>query len=406
MQRICYTGGRLVDVRAGRYFPETAIWVRDGRIEKLSLDADIPPDAQVIDLGGLAVVPGLFNVHTHIQFNSTPAGAVIFASEPRFAVSAMKNLRKYLDSGVTFIRDMGGAKYVDIEMRDMVREGLIPGPAAQVSGRNLSATGGQSWQNGVEVDGKDACIRAVREQCKHDVDWIKLMASGGSKTPRTSPYLPQLSLEEMRAVVIEATRWDRRVAAHAMGGLSAKWAAMAGVASIDHGYLLDEETLDIMAEKNVAYVPTLAINYAYMTHRGQEGVTDAMADKAERTLAEVQAPSLALARRKGVHICVGNDACSPYNDHDGTGYELMALCEYGGLTPAEALQSATLHGAALCRVEGERGALESGKVADFALFAGDPLTDISRMRDCRGVVQAGRVVRPFAAPANSPAKNS
>ena len=405
MQRICYTGGRLVDVRAGRYFPETAIWVRDGRIEKLSLDADIPPDAQVIDLGGLAVVPGLFNVHTHIQFNSTPAGAVIFASEPRFAVSAMKNLRKYLDSGVTFIRDMGGAKYVDIEMRDMVREGLIPGPAAQVSGRNLSATGGQSWQNGVEVDGKDACIRAVREQCKHDVDWIKVIASG-YLTTRTSHYAPQLSLEELQTIVEEARRWDRPVGIHAMGGLSAKWAAMAGADSVDHGYYLDEETLDIMAQKGIAYVPTLAINYACVRHRGCEGVTDAMADWAERTLNEEQAPTIRLARQKGVRICVGNDACSPYNDHDGTGYELMALCEYGGLTPAEALQSATLHGAALCRVEDERGALESGKIADFALFAGDPLTDISRMRDCRGVVQAGRVVRPFAAPANSPAKNS
>lgn len=182
---------------------------------------------------------------------------------------------------------------------------------------------------------KTPASAAVREQCKKDVDWINLMASGGSKTPRTSRYAPQFSLEEMQTVVEEANRLERGVAAHAMGGESARFAAMAGVTSIEHGYFLEEETLDLMAEKGIYYVPTLAISYFLRNNRGKPGVTEEMADKAERDL-EVQRRSLLAARERGVVLCVGTDACSPYNDHDGTGHELAAMCECG-LTAAEAL---------------------------------------------------------------------
>ena len=400
MKEKCFANGRIIDVEKGCLRPETEIWVEDGRITRLSR-GQAPQDA--VDLRGSVVMPGLFNVHTHIQFDSTPAGAVIYASQPRFTVSAVKNLRKYLDSGVTYIRDMGGADYVDLELRNMVREGLVPGPEMAASGKNLSATGGQSWQNGVEVDGKDACIRAVREQCKKDADWIKLMASGGSKTPRTSRYAPQFSLEEMQTVVEEANRLERGVAAHAMGGESARFAAMAGVTSIEHGYFLEEETLDLMAEKGIYYVPTLAISYFLRNNRGKQGVTEEMADKAERDL-EVQRRSLLAARERGVVLCVGTDACSPYNDHDGTGHELAAMCECG-LTAAEALRAATVNSAKLCGVFAERGSIAPGKRADFALFAENPLEDIAAITRCAAVIQNGKFAKNFASAGENPQKN-
>ncbi|MBQ9941541.1 MAG: amidohydrolase family protein [Christensenellaceae bacterium] len=389
---IVYKNVRIADVEKGCFYPENEIWVEDGKIVSLGQPAELPDTARVIDLRGtMTMLPGLFNVHTHIQFDSTPSGAVIYASQPRFTVSALKNLQKYLRSGVLFIRDMAGADYVDMEMRDMLREGLISGPEMLASGKNLVATGGQSWENGVEVDGKDACIRAVRQQCKKDVDWIKLMASGGSKTPRTHIYQPHLSLEEMTTVVEEAARLQRKVAAHATGGLSAKYAAKAGVASVEHGYYLDEETLDIMAEKGIAYVPTMAINYIMMNSAGKPCITDAMVEKAKATFA-TQQDTVRRAMEKGVTICVGTDACSPYNDHDCTAQELIALT-LCGMSPADAIRSATIHSAKLCDVQEQRGSIAPGKAADFALFEGDPFADISVLADCKAVIQKGELVR-------------
>ncbi|MBQ9941542.1 MAG: amidohydrolase family protein [Christensenellaceae bacterium] len=388
---IGYVIVRIADVENGGFRPESEIWVEDGRIFSFARPEEAAADVPVVDIGGKTVLPGLFNVHTHIQFDSTPKGAVIFTSQPRFTVSALKNLKKYLYSGVMFIRDMGGADYVDIEIRDMVREGLVEGPEMVVSGKNLSATGGQSWQNGVEVDGRDACIRAVRQQCKKDVDWVKFMASGWPGVCRTSPYQPHLSLEEMQTIVQEANRLERKVAAHAVGGLSAKYAAMAGAASIDHGYYLDEETLDIMAEKGICYVPTLAINHFMMQSLGRPCITQEMVDTAERQF-EVQMRSLQLAMEKGVTICVGTDACSPYNDHDGTAHELIALTQCG-MSPAEAIRSATVHSAKLCGQEDCRGSIAEGKVADLAIFEGDPFSDVSVLTRCAGVIQKGKMLK-------------
>jgi imidazolonepropionase-like amidohydrolase len=379
-----------------------AILILGERVEKVALAKEIgtPPGAEVIDLGSATLLPGLVDCHTHLTSDPEHSGyESLGISIPRSALYGAKNARLTLEAGFTTVRDVGAAGYSDVALRDAINNGDVPGPRVLASGVSLGSTGGHCDNNllapefayrdpGV-ADGVSEVLRKTRETIKYGADVIKFCASGGVFSKGDLPGTTQYSLEEMKALVEEAHRQGRKVAAHAHGADAILQAARAGVDSVEHGSLIDDEGIRAMKEHGTFLVADI-YNDDFILGQGKEyGFTDEMIEK-ERTIGQQQREGFERAARAGVRIAYGTDA--GVYPHGGNAKQFAYMIKYG-LTPMEAIQAATVNAAELLGWPDRIGSLEPGRFADLIAVEGDPLADVTVLERVRFVMKGGHVVK-------------
>jgi imidazolonepropionase-like amidohydrolase len=382
---------RLID-GTGRVWERAAIRIEDGRIAAVSEPQTAPRDMQVLDLGGRTVMPGLINCHAHLCLDGSPDPHAAWArrSLTENVLVTARQAERTLQAGITTVRDLGGCDGVDLGLKKAIGDGLVAGPRLLVSGKVLCMTGGHGHFMGREVDGPDEVRKGAREQLKAGADVIKLMATGGVMTPGVEPGSAQLTYEELRAGVEEAQKAGKLTATHAQGTTGIKNAVRAGIDSIEHGFFLDSEAIEMMLERGTFFVPTLAALF-YICEAGLDaGIPAFVIEKSKRTY-EAQLDSFRRARAAGVRIGAGNDGGTPFNTADNLAGELERMVA-AGLSPAEALQTAHLAAADLLRMSDQIGSIEPGKLADLVVLEADPLADISAVRQVHTVFKAGQRV--------------
>ncbi len=396
--------GHLLDVRTGQTQQRAALLLRGDRIAEVGPEAAVlgraPAGTQVLDLGDFTVLPGLIDAHTHLTYGlniGSPESLGI--SVPREALLGAKNARLTLQSGFTTVRNLGARGYADIALRDAINEGDLPGPRILASGPAIGSTGGHmdcgllapefNYRAEGIADGRDAVIRKTREVIKYGADVVKVAVTGGILSRGTLPGAGQYSDEELRAIVEEAHRLRRRVAAHAHGAEGVLQAVRAGVDSIEHGSLIDDAGISLMKSRGTYLVPTLYASEWLVKNGNPPLVPQDMLEKA-RELLPVARSHISRALRSGVKVAFGTD--SSVYPHGENGNELTALVACG-LTPLAALQAATIHAADLLGWGNRVGALRPGFFADLIAVSGDPLANIQLLSQVPVVVKGGEVVK-------------
>ena len=398
--------GRLIDVRAGRVLNDQAILIEGERIKEVgpaqTVAAHAPAGARVIDLGKATVLPGLIDCHTHVLLQGDITAEeydaqVLKESIPFRTIRATVAVRTSLMNGFTTLRDLEteGAMYADVDVKRAINLGYIDGPRMFVSTRAFSATGmyplqGYSWElrmpEGVQiVDGPDNIRKAVREQVKYGADWIKYYSDRRyyMKDGALHSWV-NFTPEEVHALVDEAHRLGRKVAAHAMGREGIESALKAGVDTIEHGYGLDEEMMDLMIQRGVYWCPTIYVGVYVADGRAAAGAP------IWKTMVELEATAFNKAVKKGVKIAFGTDA-GGYAWTENQAKEFSYMVRYG-MTPMQAVQSATNVAADLLDAGSHTGSIEPGRYADIIAVDNDPLADISSLEHVTFVMKGGRVI--------------
>lgn len=392
METLVLMGASLIDGTGAEPARGRAVVVEGGRIASV-VDEGRAPRGRRIDLSGCTLLPGLINCHVHLCLGAEADPVRVLKDEP-VALTALKALlraRQTVDAGVTTVRDLGGREYAELAVRRAVAEGLFPGPRILAAGRPVCMTGGHGSWLGREADGPDDARKAVREQLKAGADVIKLIATGGVMTPGVEPGSPQLTLEEMRAAIEEARKAGRLAAAHAQGASGIADAIEAGITTIEHGIFLTDEIIASMKRKGVFLVPTLAAPAAISTGGLAAGIPDFMVRKSDAVIPHHIA-SFQRAAKAGVRIAAGADSGTPLNIHGSLLPELELMVKYG-MTPLEAIRSATSVAAEALGLGGETGRVEPGYAADLLAVAGQPGERIGALGDVRLVLARGAVVK-------------
>lgn len=335
------------------------------------------------------VTPGFFNCHVHILY---PVG---FKFDTQFSLMekafyAQKHCKEYLESGVTFIRVVGTEENYDLQIKEAIENHVIEGPHMYCAGKVICMTGGHGWQEGIEADGKDACLKAVRTQLRSGVDLIKIMATGGVMTKGVEPGNAQFTVDEMKAMIEEAHKAGRKTATHAQGLQGIKNALYAGIDSIEHGCFLDDECLERMKEQNTFLVPTLCAPQCIIDKGVENGVAQYMVDKTLK-VKDAHVESVKKAYEKGIPIALGTDAGTPFNYHNNTAYEMELLARLN-IPNMDILKMATINSARCVGVEKDYGSIEVGKQADLVCLNENPLENISNVRKINRVIQSGKIV--------------
>jgi imidazolonepropionase-like amidohydrolase len=335
----------------------------------------------VFDVSGKTILPGLIDAHVHLCLDGSPdpITSVLRDSVPQLTLKAANHARQTLGAGVTTIRDMGGKDYVDLAIRDGIESGLLQGPRMICSGRVVCMTGGHGWQFGREADGTDEIREAVREQLKAGADFIKMIATGGVMTKGVEPDVTQFSLEELLVGVEEARKAGRRTATHAQGTEGIKNSLWAGVNSIEHGFFLDDEAIELMLEMKAYLVPTLNAPYQIIKGGVKRGVPRYAVEKSKSVM-KSHSQSVRRAYKAKIPIAMGTDAGTPFNCH-GENLKEMELLVKAGMTPMEAVVATTKVASEVLGLEKKIGTLERGKLADLVIVDGDPLDDITLLQD-------------------------
>lgn len=396
----------LTAIRCGRFFDgktlalqENVVVLVDGnRIREVGRNVAIPANAKVIDLSRMTVLPGLVDSHTHMFLNGLPYEEALLKKSLQYrAILATVAARKTLLAGFTTIRDLEteGAWYGDAALRDAINDGVVIGPRMQCATRALSITGGYTpygYSPDVDVprgaqivDGVDAVRKAVREQLANGADVIKIYADHlrrGSSNPDRLAAVPTFSFDEMKAIVDEAAKVGAKVAAHVYNSDAAQTAIRAGVASLEHGMYLDDETFRLMAEKGVYWVPTLM---AYL--QGMEDPERIPAERRRKMLGTTAGhrETFQRALKLPVKIAFGTDLSG---NQENAGQEFVWMVKYG-MDPLVALRSATSVAADLMGWADRVGALEPGKFADVVAVDGNPAQDITAMKRVVFVMKDG-----------------
>ncbi len=406
-QVVLIKAGQLIDVRAGRVVENQGIIVEGERIKTVGplvgVERNAPTSARVIDLSRATLLPGLADCHTHILLQGDITAAdydeqLLKESIPYRTIRATVAARFALLNGFTAMRDLEteGAMYADVDVKNAINRRVVPGPRMFVATRAISATGmyplqGYSWglrmPEGVQiVDGADNIRRAVREQVKYGADWIKFYADRRYfvKDGALHSWV-NFTDEEMKAMVDEAHRLGRRVAAHAMGREGIEASLKVGVDSIEHGFGLDEEMMDRMVRQGTYWCPTIYVGVYVAEGRAAAGAPIWL------TMRDLQAKAFPVAVRKGVKIAYGTDA-GGYAWTENQAKEFAYMVRYG-MTPLQAIQSATIVAADLLERPHDLGAIEVGKFADIIAVSGEPLRDITELERVRFVMKGGEVFR-------------
>lgn len=396
--------GRLIDVKRGQVVENITVVVRGDKIESVGRNMLVPPGAQVVDLSPYTVMPGFIDMHTHLT--GDPSGGYsdhLLRQWPGSgALIGAKNARKTLQAGFTTVRNVGANGWDDVALRDAIRNGVVPGPRLFVSAHAIGITGGHCDMNGYRpdlmkepgiedgiVNSPDEAVKAVHYQIKYGADVIKICATGGVLSAGDAVGVPQLSFDEIRAIVQAANRAERKVAAHAHGTEGIKTAIRAGVASIEHGSMLDDEAIQLMKQHGTYLVPTMMALHTVVSGAKEGKLAPWSAKKALEVGPHAQR-SVRLAIQSGVNIAFGTDA--GVFPHGENADEFRLLVE-AGMTPMQAIQSATLHAARLLGKETELGAIEQGMLADIVAVRGDPLADVTRLKRVDFVMKGGVVYK-------------
>jgi imidazolonepropionase-like amidohydrolase len=400
-ETILIKAGRLIDVRSGRVLNDQAILIEGDRIKEVGAAATVashaPQNARVIDLSNATVLPGLIDCHTHLTGDLGGQGQS--TSIPRQALRGARNAKITLEAGFTTVRNVGAAGYADIALRDAINAGDVVGPRLNASGPALGSTGGHADENTLApefhykaegiADGVPAVIQKTREVIKYGADCIKIVATGGVLSKGDSPDAGQFSDEELRAIVTEAHRLGRKVAAHAHGAAGMKQAILAGVDSIEHGSFINDENIQLMKEKGTYIVPTLYLMDWFMENHARIGVPEYMVEKANVVMPAAR-QNLAHAFKAGVKVAFGTDAAVYPHGLNGREFAVMVKL---GLTPMQTIQAATVNAADLLGWSDRLGAIEAGKFADIIAVTGDPATDVKTLERVGFVMKGGQIFK-------------
>jgi len=399
---------RVIDGTGAAPIQNGAVVVTDDRIVAVGPAASVtvPAGARTVDLGNATLLPGFIDAHTHVVGRTLgdPAGndAAVRDVDSFGAILGVGNVRNTLMGGFTSIRNVGAPNFDDIAIRKAINEGWIIGPRMQTAAHAIGITGGHCDENGYKpglqdgdfktgiADGPDQIRAAVRYQAKYGADVIKTCATGGVLSEGDAVGVPQYTYEELKAMVDEATKLERKVAAHAHGTEGIKIAVRAGVASIEHGSFLDDEGARMMAQKGTFLVPTLSAGES-AERAAKSGVLKGL--RAEKALAAAQAMRTAvkIAVATKVPIALGTDAgVSP---HGTNGHEFTLMVEWGGMTPMQSIIAGTSSAAKLLGWDKNVGTLTTGKWADIVAVPGDPIADIKVMEKPVFVMKNGVIYK-------------
>jgi len=391
---IVIRAARLLDPVAGRMVANPVVVVSGDRIQSLGAP---PAGSTTIDLGDLTLVPGLIDAHTHnlLEPEDEITPPVLTKSQAYRAIEGVSAAKKNLEAGFTTMRDLDseGAGFADVALRDAIDKGVVPGPRLFVATYALTITAGHMNNAGFSpditlpepatlTDSRDAMIAEIRREVKYGADWIKLYATGTLRhvNRETLEPLSQVSLDDVKAVVAEAARWRKDVAAHAYGGVGARNAVEGGVRSIEHGWILDDETLKLMIQRGTFWCPTLSV---FRPEADIDKPTDF-----SRRVVESHKRTFQNAMKLGVKIVFGTDVGA--FPHGTNNREFSYMVEYG-MTPIEAIRSATTRAAELLRMEKDLGSIAAGRYADIIAVDGDPLQNIEAIKKVRFVMKGGIV---------------
>ena len=399
---------RLIDGTGAAAIDNAVVVVTDDHIVAAGRQGTvtIPAGARTFDLGNATLLPGFIDAHTHIVGRTLgdPAGddALVRDYGSFGAVLGVANANKTLMAGFTTIRNVGASNFDDMAIRKAINDGFIVGPRMQNAGHALGITGGHCDENGFRpgladgdirsgiADGPDQVRAAVRYQAKYGADVIKTCATGGVLSEGDAVGVPQYTYEELKAMVDEATKLERKVAAHAHGAEGIKIAVRAGVASIEHGSFLDEEGAKMMVQHGTYLVPTLSAAEAVEKAVNSGALKGLRAEKGLAAAAAVR-NSVKIAVRNGVPIALGTDA--GVGQHGANGHEFTLMVEWGGMTPMQAITAGTMNGAKLLGWEKRIGSLSAGKLADIVAVPGDPTRDIRALERPVFVMKNGVVYK-------------
>lgn len=400
-KRTVIHASKLLDVKTGATLSDQAIVIEGDKIVSVGpmSSAKLMGNEQRIELSNATVLPGMIDAHTHLTGDPQFGYDALAISIPREALIGAKNARVTLMAGITTVRNVGADGFTDVALRDAINAGDVPGPRMLVSGPPLGITGGHCDNNllpaeyhavgdGV-ADGVEQVQHKVRENIKYGADLIKVCATGGVLSRGDDPNASQYTLEEMKAIVADAHRLGRRVAAHAHGAQGVIWASEAGVDSVEHGHLMNDEAIATLKKNGTYLVPTLYLIDWQREHAAQANLPSFL--KAKMELVSQSAKNNAKkAFAAGVKIGMGTDAA--VYPHGLNAHELEVYVQLG-MTPLQAIQTATINDADLLGWKEKVGTLEPGKWADIIAVDGDPLHDITTLQHVKFVMKGGEVVK-------------
>jgi imidazolonepropionase-like amidohydrolase len=406
-QTVIVHAPHLLDVRSGKMLDNVFVTVKGDRIAGVAAGGPAPKGASIIDLPNATLLPGLIDAHTHLTYDPNFGYQELAISIPKEALIGAKNARITLEAGFTTVRNVGASGYTDIALRDAINEGMLPGPHIVASGPPLSITGGHCDQNLLPyewhaksdgaADGVEGVQHKVREIIKYGADVIKVCATGGVLSKGDDPRASQYTLEEMKAIVADAHRLGRKVAAHAHGAQGIAWAAEAGVDSIEHGSYIDDNGIRIMKEHGTYLVPTQYLGDWMRENAAKIGLPAMYAEKMKMVTAAMR-QNITKAFQSGVKIAFGTDAA--VYPHGLNAHEFAVYVKLG-MTPLQAIQTATVNAADLLGWSDRIGTIEQGKFADMIAVNGDPTKDVTLLQNPvfvmkTGIVYKNSTIRPAA----------
>ncbi len=391
--------GRLITGVQDEVLENAEIVIVDGKISSVSAGSGSPAtgnegagacagacacacaDVEVHDFGAFTVMPGVIDGHDHLGLDMGDEEAQAREHLCYTAIKGVKNAEHLLRSGITTMRVAGEREFLDKIWRGAINEGLMLGPRLIICGQPICRTGGHGWYLGIEADGVDAVRKAVRTQIKAGVDQVKFIITGGMSTTGSNPLASEYTKEEIVAAIREAHRANRRITGHAHGGDGLKWAVEAGLDSIEHGMLLTEDEIKMIADKGCFLVVNTGVTKAAV-----KAPNIPYSDRL-KGIAENYVENLRIARRYNVKLAIGGDT---YHGHVAD--ELSTFVE-AGFSHLEAIRIATVNGAELCGLSDVTGSIQAGKLADIIVIDGNPLDNIEDMRNVAAVMKEGQMIR-------------